>query len=132
MRVTRIIRDYVEKKVRENYPKAPAEIKWQEEQDKMNKAIEEADALINAYARSIAEDFNKKYGFSEDYKLKTYEGYRVVHSTGEYDCELYQQMSKARTERGRAISNTIEDILVSLELGGTRAELEERLANIGK
>ena len=132
MRVTKIIREYVEKKVRENYPKSPAEIKWQEEQDKMEKAIEEADALINAYARSITEDFNKKYGFSEDYKLKAYEGYRVVHSTREYDCDLYQQMSKARSERGQAISNTIEDILISLELGGTRAELEERLANIGK
>lgn len=132
MRVTKIIREYVEKKVRENYPKSPAEIKWQEEQDKMSKAVEEADALVSAYARSVAEEFNKKYGFSEEYKLKAYEHYTVVNSTREYDCDLYQQASKARSERSQAINHTIEDILVSLELGGTRAELEERLANIGK
>ena len=46
--------------------------------------------------------------------------------------ELEKASRQAEKERNSKIITTIEDILIELELGGTKAQLEERLAQLGK
>lgn len=130
MRVTRIIREYVEKRVREQFPKTTEELAWEAEKDKMSKAIEQAEILIGAYAEQVIKELNEKYEF-KDYCLKKHNYYHVT-DTYQSDSIIYQISLKAKEERNKKINKTIEDILISLELGGTKAELEEMLANIGK
>ena len=132
MRVTKLIREYVEKKVKEAYPKSEAEIHWEEKSNKVNEAITKANDLVEAYAKKIGEEINFEFGLNEGYRIKAYEG-RNWFSTSYYgDCEEYQASRKAENERQKKIAETIEEILISLELGGTRADLDEMLAKVGK
>ena len=133
MRVTRLIRDYVEKSVKANYPKSAEELAWEEQTKKMNEAIAEGNALILEYQKKIAEELNAKYGFDKEYCLCAYDHYNTVRSNNYGgDSPLYEAYRKARDERENKIFDTNEEILLTLELGGTKADLDEMLKNIGK
>lgn len=135
MRVTKLIREYVEKRVIAAYPKSEAELAWEAKSKEVNEALTKANELINEASKKIAEQINAEFGFAVgSYRLEGREDkYRNVINTTYYaDCEEYQACRKAEEERRKKIKETIEEILISLELGGTKAELEEMLANIGK
>ena len=132
MRVTRLIKDYVIKRVGENYPKTAEEIAWEEKNKKMTEAITEANEMVEAYAKKVTAELNKKYSFVDGYFLEAYEGRNFVTSKGRWDDKQYLASEKATRERKNAMEKTIEEILINLELGGTKAELEKMLAEIGK
>lgn len=132
MRVTKLIREYVAKKVNEAYPKSKAEILWEEKSNKVNEAITKANDLVEAYAKKIGEEINFEFDLDEGYKIKAFEG-RNWFSTSYYsDNEDYQASRKAKDKRQNKIAETIEEILINLELGGTKADLDEMLAKVGK
>ena len=135
MRVTKLIREYVEKRVREAYPKSEAELAWEAKSKKVNEALTKANELVNEASKKIAEEINAEFGLAVGgYRLEgrddTY--CKIVYTTYYGDCEEYQVCRKAEEERRKKITETIEEILISLELGGTKAELEEMLAKVGK
>ena len=132
MRVTRLIRDYVEKKVKESYPKSVAELVYEEHSKNKNDAIAEANEKIYEYAKVLAEELNTKYGFPADNNLTVYDHYNTMQSKYDYNSEIYQAYLKARDERKQKIEEKIEEILLTLELGGTKADLDEMLKNVGK
>ena len=135
MRVTKLIREYVEKRVNAAYPKSEAELMWNAKSKKMNEALAKANELINEASKKIAEEINAEFGFAVDsYRLEGRKDIycRIIYPTHYGNCEEYQACQKAEDERRKKIKETIEEILISLELGGTKAELEEMLANIGK
>jgi hypothetical protein len=132
MRVTKLLREYVEKKVEESYPKSVAELVYQEHNKNINEAITEANEKVYEYAKKIAEELNARYGFPTDSNLKACYHYNSVSSRYDYDSEIYQASRKARDERQKKIDEKIEEILLTLELGGSKADLDEMLANIGK
>ena len=132
MRVTKLIREYVEKKVKEAYPKTEAELIWEEKNSIIHNAITEANEQVEAFAEKLAIDLNIELGCTDDYKIKPFEG-RNWFSTSYYgDCEAFRACRKAEEERRKKIAETIEEILISLELGGTRADLDEMLAKVGR
>lgn len=135
MRVTKLIREYVEKKVKEVYPKSEAELAWEAKSKKVNEALTKANELINKASREIAEKINAEFGLAVGgYRLEgrddTYRS--IIYTTYYADCEEYQACRKAEDERRKKIKETIEEILINLELGGTKADLDEMLAKVGK
>ena len=132
MRVTRLIREYVEKKVNESYPKSVAELVYEEHGKKINEAITEANEKVYEYAKALAEELNIKYGFPADSNLRACDHYNSITNKYNYDSEIYQAYRKAKDERQKKIEEKIEEILLTLELGGSKADLDEMLANIGK
>ena len=132
MKVTRLIREYVEKKVNESYPKTVAELVWEEHGISINDAITEANERVFEFAKKLAEELNARYGFPADSNLTASNHYNAVTNKYNYDSEIYQAYRKARDERKQKIEDKIEEILITLELGGSKADLDEMLANIGK
>ena len=132
MRVTKLIREYVEKKVNESYPKSVAELVYEEHGKKINEAITEANEKVYEYAKALAEELNIKYGFPSDSNLRACDHYNSITNKYNYDSEVYQAYRKAKDEREKKIEAKIEEILLTLELGGSKADLDEMLANIGK
>ena len=131
MRVTKLIREYVEKKVKEAYPKSEAELIWEEKSRRTNEALTRANDIVEAYAKKVAEEINAEFGLG-DYNIKPFEG-RNWFSTSYYgDCEEFRACRKAEDERRKKIAETIEEILINLELGGTKADLDEMLAKVGR
>ena len=132
MRVTKLIREYVEKKVKESYPKTAAEIAYEEHNKNINHAITEANEKVYEYAKKLVEELNVKYGFPTDANLKACNNYNAITNKYSGDSEIYRAYRKAKDERQKKIEEKIEEILLTLELGGSKADLDEMLANIGK
>ena len=139
MRVTKVIREYIEEKVAERlpYPEKPKEVEIDEFNNFEKKLVEE---IIGKYTAYITENFDKirvdaRWGcgdkvddilfVKECVKDRLSEPSLRIFSVArkEYDKEC----DRIKAERTKAI----KEITVSLELGGTRAELEAMLAKVG-
>ena len=139
MRVTKLIREYVENAVCERMP-MPAEpeciatlkTEWDELNERITKmAVAEYMAFFMAHKGECApyycdDDFNDTDAIIRYVTKKTSVGcgsYTITFAARRaYDAE--------RKAIGQKRKETINDILVSLELGANRAELEEMLNKI--
>jgi hypothetical protein len=132
MRVTRLIREYVVKKVNESYPKSAEELAWEEHDKSLEEAVTEARERIFELSKKVAEELNEKYGFPIDSNLMACDHNRSIGRRYNSNSEIYKAYYKAREERQKKIADKIEEILLTLELGGSKADLDEMLANIEK
>lgn len=140
MRVTRLIREYVEDAVYKKMP-MPTEPEGiailKDEWDELNKkitamAVAEYVAFFTAHKGECApyycdDDFNDLDAITRYITKKT--GVSCGSHTLSFAAKkAYENERKAV---GAKRKETINDILVSLELGANRAELEEMLSKIG-
>ena len=134
MKVTKIVRDFVEEKVNEKYPLPVEPTEAIElEREELNKRVAEAMAAASevlaaklrelgiVYPATVARIKISSFNRINNNNNCTYADYiRPIR-----DAYLEE---KAEVEAKRAKAQ--KDILVSLELGGTKAELLEMLANL--
>ena len=139
MRVTKLIREYVENAVCERMP-MPAEpeciatlkTEWDELNERITKmAVVEYMAFFTAHKGECApyycdDDFNDTDAISR-YVAKKTDASCGSHTLTFAARRAYDAERKAI---GQKRKETINDILVSLELGANRAELEEMLNKI--
>lgn len=127
MRVTKTVKDYIAKQVASKFPKTEIEL-YQEQQEqiasKMNQEyydrVEKAKAEI---ITSIAKEYEIHEG---DIAIRN--NYGNVFST--FNTPTAMLANTAKSERQKTINEKIDDIIVTLELGGTKADLERLLAEI--
>ena len=134
MKVTKIVRDFVEEKVNEKYPlpvepTEAIELERKELNDRVVEAMAAASEFLAAklrelgivYPATVARIKITSFNRINNNNNCTYADYiRPIR-----DAYLEE---KAEVEAKRAKAQ--KDILVSLELGGTKAELLEMLANL--
>ena len=124
MRVTKLIREYVEKNVKAIYePKIEA---VGEEYQARKKALEEQlETFVkqaDVSARKIIADAGFEIRYNRDY---------YIHSYGSvYIKKLEDEIGAKRNALYAEMQEKINDILLNLELGATRAELEEMIKNL--
>ena len=127
MRVSKTVREYIEKQVASKFPKTEIEL-YQEQQEqiasKMNQ--EYYDRVEKAKAEIIA-NLAKEYEIHEE-EIAIRNNYGNVFST--FNTPTAMKANTAKMERQKAIKEKIDDIVVTLELGGTKADLEKMLAEI--
>ena len=134
MKVTKIVRDFVEEKVNEKYP-LPVEPKEaiNLEREELNKRVVEAMAAASEVLTTKLHELGVVYPATVARMKIT--SFNRINDNGDctyVDCihpirDAYLE-EKAEVEAKRAKAQ--KDILVSLELGGTKAELLEMLANL--
>lgn len=127
MRVTKTVKEYIAKQVASKFPKTEIEL-YQEQQEqiasKMNQ--EYYDRVEKAKAEIIVK-------LAQEYKIHEGEisirnNYGNVFST--FNTPTAMKANTAKSERQKVIHEKIDDIIVTLELGGTKADLERLLAEI--
>lgn len=124
MRVTKLIREYVEKSVKEVYQPKIASV-GEEYQSRKDALEEQLDAFIkqaDETAKKMIADAGFELRYNRDYYLQSYGGVYIQELEDENRAKkdaLYTEMKEK-----------INDILLNLELGATRAELDEMLKNI--
>ena len=127
MRVSKTVREYIEKQVASKFPKTDIEL-FQEQQEqiasKMNQ--EYYDRVEKAKAEIIA-SIAKEYEIHEE-EIVIRNNYGNVFST--FNTPTAMKANTAKSERQKAMREKIDDIIVTLELGGTKADLERLLAEI--
>lgn len=134
MKVTKIVRDFVEEKVNEKYP-LPVEPKEaiNLEREELNNRVAEAMAAASEVLAAKLRELGVVYPATVARMKIT--SFNRVSDNGDYTYADYIRPirdayleEKAEVEAKRAKAQ--KDILVSLELGGTKAELLEMLANL--
>ena len=137
MRVTKLIREYVEKSVLKAMPY---------EKQKENPLREEYDAIVDEI-KNFANSKIEKFFLEHKGEVKTYYGgydYEHFEENLEYakkeisirlSCLRFKsedEVDKINKKLAEARKNAIEDILINLELGGTKADLDRMIAELGK
>lgn len=126
MRVTKLIREYVEETVNGIYEPLIKNCNgdYYEKKKEVGKILEKLADEFDAAAKKII----KENGFSIDSwddREKTIITYTCNFGNKEY-MPILEKRRKLRDEK----KQRVQDILVNLELGGTKAELDEMLKKI--
>lgn len=134
MKVTKIVRDFVEEKVNEKYP-LPVEPKEaiELEREELNNRVVEAMAAASEVLAAKLRELGIVYPATVT-RIKITSFNRINSNNNCTFADYIRPIrdayleEKAEVEAKRAKAQ--KDILVSLELGGTKAELLEMLANL--
>lgn len=134
MKVTKIVRDFVEEKVNEKYPLPvePTEAITQERKE-LEHRVSEAMAVASEVLTAKLRELGVVYP-AEITRMEVTSFNRISDKHGRTYADYIRPIrdayleEKAKVEAKRAKAQ--KDILVSLELGGTKAELLEMLANL--
>ena len=134
MKVTKIVRDFIEEKVNEKYPlpvepKEAIELEREELNNRVEEAMVAASEVLTAKLRELGVVYPAEI---TGMRITSFDR---VNDKGGYTYVDYirpirdaWREEKAEVEAKRAKAQ--KEILVSLELGGTKAELLEMLANL--
>ena len=129
MRVTKLIREYLETEVSKAYAeKTPKE----EAYDYMSRAIIDFRSRLSEEIERMTDNaiakFREEYNIPLDVEI-TKTGYNPIHSN-DWNSNIRKEKDIAQKERHSQRDNKIKDILLNLELGANRAELEEILKHL--
>lgn len=123
MRVTKVIREYIEKRVNDVYNPRIDSIgkEYYEEKEKIENEVREiVNRANNEINKLLAEN-----GYSMTWGRK-----QMLETKNIDNQDITDEISRKRNELRKEKSEKITDIIVTLELGGTKAELEEMLKNL--
>ena len=135
MRVTKLIREYVEKTVREKMPnpEKPVDVISEE----YEKLIEDLDRHCRDAIKEFVYKHKGEFSFSWSGSTADDVERQIAHvdkNVGLHYSSInpvaIAEYNKACKEIGNKRQAVVEDILVSLELSANRAELEEMLSKI--
>ena len=130
MRVTKTVKEYIEKCVREKvykkYEAEAAEAKRQREE--IDNFIESLENTMNEYVEKHIKMFVEEHYYVERRSRESF-----VSLYNPFDIIDHQAISSVHKWRNRADAEVVEkvtDIVVTLELGGTKADLDRMLNEI--
>lgn len=128
MRVTKLIREYVEKSVKA-MPKfaepTPEEVEYKKFSEKVTKFAEGVEEEMKHAIQEAIDNFRAVNGIGADVDLRPYEYSIMRYNT--WNCDLAKRANLAKQKRETACQEAIDEILLSLELGADRKELEDML-----
>lgn len=124
MRVTKIIREYVEKTINEKLAYGAPTADYNAAVSKMKDLQKEVNVQVVAYAEKLCAEVNAK--LPEGFSIKLHTDYPVT--SNDYNSPLYCAAKKHEDEIRKKRREAIENILVELELGATKADLERLIA----
>ena len=127
MRVTKTVKEYIAKQVASKFPKTEIEL-YQEQQEQIaSKMNQEYYDRVEKAKAEIITSIAQEYKIHEE-EIAIRKNYGNVFST--FNTPMAMKANTAKSERQKVIHDKIDDIIVTLELGGTKADLERLLAEI--
>ena len=133
MRVTKLIREYVEETV-SAMPKfanlTPEEQEYKALQSNITDFQNAVDKEVDESVAEAIENFRAVHNLGADIKLEVSCHTKV--NWGTYNSDLANKARKAERERKAERDNAIKAVLLSLELGADRKELDEMLQKLAE
>lgn len=124
MRVTKIIREYVEKTINEKMPCGEPFKSYRAAVSEMNKLKEEVNKQVIEYAKKLCAEATAK--LPEGFYIKLNTVYLVTSDS--FNSPMNCASRKHEEEIIKKRKKAIDSILVELELGATKADLERLIA----
>lgn len=130
MRVTKTVREYIEKKVAEKvYVKYEAEkLEAKRQYEEINNFIKELEDTMNEYVDKHIKMFVEEHPYAErGAREKLVCFYSTINVADRHmNSSVHNWQKRALAE----IKEKVDDIVVTLELGGTKADLERMISEI--
>lgn len=137
MKVSKLIREYVEKSVAKAMPDRKEEV------DEIQVEYEALEKDLDEYAKKRIAEFAEKhkgeirgyysgFGYNNFEEEKEYLIRNISVHTPSIRTKLFDEIYEENKRLAKARRNAIEDILINLELGGTKADLDRMIAELGK
>ena len=127
MRVSKTVREYIEKQVASKFPKTKSELEHEQLTNLINSANEDYEKLMEQAKEKIVAELLVKYNLPQDTVGTNRYSY---HQFSTWGTKIKTKRETDRVARNVAMRQKVEDIIVTLELGGTKADLEKMLAEI--
>lgn len=127
MKVTRLIREYVERSVTALSKKSQEEIDYGILQDKCADASTYIRERTIALAAELKKEVIEKFDIPEEYLRESAYSLIIAQHNG---TPISQKAYAAKERRDKAMQDKISEILLNLELGATRAELDDMIAKL--
>lgn len=130
MKVTKIIREYIEERVDAIFAEpTPIEKEYNEKITEFNKYIEGINNKINKFIDEQIKEIenNNPYNFYIDRSSTTTFIYDSTYWSHRNNGELADKAKKARTAREQQCTKAKKDIMIDLELGATNKEDLEKM-----
>ena len=128
MRVSKTVREYIEKQVASKFAKTENEINYDLKNTIVNSANSEYHDLMKKASEEITKQLIAKYKITEDMvEEKSCYSYSPF---GTWKTKARELADKDRRVRQEEQTKKVNDIIVNLELGGTKADLEKMLSEI--
>lgn len=121
MRVTKLIREYVEKTITTKMVFGEPTEKFKAAKNLLDETRQSVDEKVEAYAKTLVEEANS--GLPEGFKIYLSDTYGYIRSS-HYDAPLAKAAATHEREVREKRKTAIETILLELELGATKADLE--------
>ena len=129
MKVTKLIREYVEKTVDSCYPKPNSVELYAKQRDRANDALTEMNDMIKAYANSILPEIKAKYNIPDDFDFKVRAGINYAEWSS-WNSALKRKADEDSKTNEKAKQQKRDEILLSLELGATKADLDDMIKKL--
>lgn len=130
MRVTKTVREYIEKQVALKFPKTEIE----NQADEVSKIVDQANSeiykRIAQASKEIVLAVGAEFGITEEMARNQVLDSYPRYSYSAFNAPITMKSNTARATREKTITEKVNDIIVTLELGGTKADLEKMLAEI--
>jgi hypothetical protein len=128
MRVSKTVREYIEKQVANKFTKTENELQYEQVSNIIAIANDEYHQLMKQASEEIIKQLVAKHNINEDMvEEKRCYSYSPFDSWKSKSRELADKDRRVRQEEQ---TKKVNDIIVTLELGGTKADLEKMLAEI--
>jgi hypothetical protein len=128
MRVSKTVREYIEKQVASKFAKSENELQYEQDSHLVAIANDEYHQLMKQASEEITKQLVAKHNITEDMvEEKSSYSYSPF---GTWKTKIRELADKDRRVRQEEQTKKVNDIIVTLELGGTKADLEKMLAEI--
>ena len=135
MRVTKIIREYIEQKVEERYPmpekvQTAAQLEYDDLMKRCKVFVQnEAEKFIKTYVEDIERVSYGGYSDCKEQKIKDFVE-RACASFGGITLKVDTEYQETRRKLNEKRANAVREIIVELEMGATKADLANLLAKL--
>ncbi len=129
MKVTKLIREYVEKTVDSCYPKPDSVELYAKQRDRTNDALTEMNDMVEAYANSILPEIKTKYNIPDDFDFKVRKGINYAEWSS-WSSALKRKADEDSKANEKAKQQKRDEILLSLELGATKSDLDNMIKQL--
>lgn len=119
MRVTKIIREYVEKTINNALPYGAPKDEYIAASQKMNELCEQLEEQVGAYAEELISNIDN---LPEGFTIKRTRN--RVFTSSSWGSPMQEASIAHESEIRKKRAAAIEQVLVELELGATKADLE--------
>jgi hypothetical protein len=128
MRVSKTVREYIEKQVASKFAKTENELQYEQDNCRVAMANDEYHQLMKQHSEQVTKQLVEKYNITKD-MVEEKSSY-AYSPFGTWKTKIRELADKDRRVRQEEQAKKVNDIIVTLELGGTKADLEKMLAEI--